>query len=130
MQGLWLLELDLPSKRKHWGKSVSVDLYRCNHALITSKEEIGNFVIKLCNLIDVVRYGETKIVHFGRGRVEGYSMIQLIETSLVSGHFANEDCSAYIDVFSCKDFSKDDVGGFSKDFFGAKEMIVYEQIRR
>ena len=109
---------------------MSVDLYECNHAIITNEDEIRNFVVKLCKLIDVVRYGETRVVHFGRGKVEGYSMVQLIETSLISGHFANEDNSAYIDVFSCKDFSKDKVGKFSKEFFGAKEMIVHEQIRR
>ena len=34
----------------------------------------------------------------------GYSLVQLIETSAVTGHFCDASGDAYLDVFSCKDF--------------------------
>ena len=34
----------------------------------------------------------------------GYSLVQLIETSAITGHFCDKSGDAYIDVFSCKDF--------------------------
>jgi S-adenosylmethionine/arginine decarboxylase-like enzyme len=52
--------------------------------------------------------------------VAGYSMIQLIETSLISGHFANESNAAYLDIFSCKNYDPAIVEEFSKVFFGAQ----------
>ena len=46
-------------------------------------------------------------------------MVQLIETSLISGHFANDTNSAYLDIFSCKGYDPAVVEEFSKNFFGA-----------
>jgi hypothetical protein len=66
------------------------------------------------------RYGNCQIVHFGEGKVAGYSMVQLIETSLISGHFANESNAAYLDIFSCKSYDPAIVEEFSKVFFGAQ----------
>ena len=51
---------------------------------------------------------------------QGYSMVQLIETSLISGHFANDTNSAYLDIFSCKGYEPAVVEEFSKAFFGAR----------
>ena len=34
----------------------------------------------------------------------GYSLVQLIETSAITGHFCDLSGDAYIDIFSCKDF--------------------------
>jgi hypothetical protein len=47
-------------------------------------------------------------------------MIQLIETSLISGHFANDTDRAYLDIFSCKGYDPATVEEFSRDFFGAR----------
>ena len=41
-------------------------------------------------------------------------MVQLIETSLISGHFANDTNSAYLDIFSCKGYDPAVVEEFSK----------------
>ena len=49
-------------------------------------------------------------------------MTQLIETSLISGHFANASNAAYIDVFSCKGYDPDVVTEYAKNFFGAKSV--------
>jgi S-adenosylmethionine/arginine decarboxylase-like enzyme len=109
-----------------WGILTSVDLYGCNPETIRDAEQIKRFVIELCELIDMKRFGECQVVHFGQDeRVAGYSMIQLIETSLISGHFANQSHAAYIDIFSCKPYDPDDVAEFSRKFFEAEFTEVH-----
>lgn len=65
-------------------------------------------------------YGEAQVVHFGNEHVEGFSMTQLIETSLISGHFANDTNKAFIDIFSCKAYDPEAVAAFTAEFFGGK----------
>ena len=104
-----------------WGLTCSVDLKGCDPALIRDAEAIKDFVVKLCELIEMKRYGETQVINFGEDpRVSGFSMIQLIETSLISGHFANQTNAAYLDIFSCKYYPPETVAAFCKDFFKAK----------
>ena len=104
----------------------SINLYDCDPALIRSAETIKRYVVELCELIGMKRFGECQIVHFGKDvRVEGFSMIQLIETSLISGHFANLTNAAYIDVFSCKPYEPNEVADFSNRFFRAESIQVH-----
>lgn len=106
-----------------WGKLTSIDLKLCNADKIKSKEEIQNYIEKLCSLINMKKLGESKIAHFGKNKkLEGYSFIQLIETSSITGHFANDSRSAYIDIFSCANYSGKIASEFSKLFFEAKKM--------
>ncbi len=114
---------DLVGEGKAWGLSTSVDLQDCHPETIRDRNQIEAYVIALCQLIGMKRYGECQIVHFGEGRVAGYSMIQLIETSLISGHFANDTNRAYLDIFSCKGYDPAIVEAFSKEFFGARRSI-------
>ena len=112
-------------KQKPWGLHTSIDLYNCNPQTIRSSVKIKQFVIKLCKLIKMRRFGKTVVVNFGEDpRVSGYSMTQLIETSLISGHFANQSNAAYIDIFSCKAYPPHQAAEFCKKFFGAKKMKV------
>lgn len=105
---------------KAWGLSTAVDLQGCHPETIRDSKQIHAYVVALCELIGMKRYGECQIVHFGDGRVAGYSMVQLIETSLISGHFANDTNRAYLDIFSCKGYDPKVVEAFSKEFFGAQ----------
>jgi S-adenosylmethionine/arginine decarboxylase-like enzyme len=108
-----------------WGILTSVDLYGCNPETIRDAERIKRFVVDLCELIDMKRFGECQVVHFGQDeRVAGYSMIQLIETSLISGHFANQSNAAYLDIFSCKPYDPDEAAEFTRSFFEAEFMEV------
>jgi S-adenosylmethionine/arginine decarboxylase-like enzyme len=104
-----------------WGMSTSVDLEDCDPEAIRSRERIRRYVVELCVLIGMRPYGECQIVHFGEGRVEGFSMLQLIETSLISGHFANATNRAYLDIFSCKAYDPSLIEAFSRNFFGARQ---------
>ena len=100
-----------------WGMSTSVDLQNCDPDAIRSRDHIRDYVVRLCELIEMRRFGECQIVHFGEGRVAGFSMLQLIETSLISGHFANDSNRAYLDIFSCKPYDPAVVEQFSREFF-------------
>ena len=72
------------NNEKQWGLLVSIDL---------AKE------------INMKRYGEPYVVFFGdEPKVQGYSLCQLIETSMISGHFAEDTDRCFIDVFSCREF--------------------------
>ncbi len=114
-----------------WGLYTSVDLKDCNQSLIRDAEKIKEFTVKLCDLIEMKRYGETQVVDFGEDpRVSGFSMTQLIETSLISGHFANQTNAAYIDIFSCKYYPPFKAAEFAKEFFEAKGMEVQVNFRQ
>jgi len=113
-----------------WGLLTSVDLYGCNPETIRDARAIKKYVDELCELIEMKQFGETQIVNFGEDeKVAGFSMVQLIETSLISGHFANKTNSAYIDIFSCKYYELTVVAEFTKKFFEAKETKMHYIVR-
>jgi S-adenosylmethionine/arginine decarboxylase-like enzyme len=117
-------------KEKAWGLVVNVDLRNCNPESIRDPSNIKEFIIRLCDFIDMKRFGEPTIVHFGQDeRVAGYSMTQLIETSLISGHFANDTNAAYLDIFSCKEYPPEKTAEFCREFFGAKS-VTYNIVFR
>lgn len=109
-----------------WGVLTSLDIYGCNPGIIQDAEKIKQYVIELCELIGMKRFGDCQVNHFGKeARVEGYSMVQLIETSLISGHFANLTNAAYIDIFSCKAYEPEQVAHFSREFFQAESIEMH-----
>ena len=95
-------EVNKEETTEYWGVSSSIDLYDCDLALMQNADAIREFVKILCDRIKMRRYGETQVVFFGdEPRVQGFSMTQLIETSLISAHFADASRAIYLDVFSC-----------------------------
>jgi len=124
------LSKEFYNNSKVWGLLTSVDLYSCNSKIIRDAEAIKKYVSELCLLIEMKRFGDTKVVHFGEDeKVAGYSMVQLIETSLISGHFTNSTNNAYIDIFSCKYYNPLAVEEFTKKFFEAKETKMHYLLR-
>ena len=107
-----------------WGMLTSIDLFGCDHEILSSGEKIKQYTIEVCDLIDMKRFGEPIAVRFGADpKVSGYSLAQLIETSLISGHFAENSNSVYIDIFSCKYYDQQKAADFTKNFFKAKKRI-------
>lgn len=116
---------------KAWGLLTSIDLHHCNPAVIRDAEAIKQYVDRLCQIIDMKKYGDTQVVHFGEDeRVAGFSMTQLIETSLISGHFANQSNAAYIDIFSCKYYDPQVAADFTQEYFQAKDIKIHYIIRK
>lgn len=104
-----------------WGLQTSLDIHNCDPEMIRDADVIRRFVVELCDLIEMKRFGDPVVVHFGEAEeVAGYSMTQLIETSLISAHFANLTNTTYLDVFSCKYYEPEVVSEFAKNFFKAE----------
>jgi S-adenosylmethionine/arginine decarboxylase-like enzyme len=114
-----------------WGIACSVDIYNCAPKVIRDADAIRRFVVELCDLIQMKRFGDTQVVHFGEDeKVAGFSMTQLIETSLISAHFANLTNTVYLDVFSCKPYDPEDVRSFAEEFFGGERSILQVNLRQ
>jgi len=98
----------MSENRKPWGQHLVLDLGGCNES-ICRKEDISDFVKELVREIKMIAYGEPVIVHFAEHSYEaaGYSLVQLIETSAIMGHFSDNNRDAYLDIFSCKSIDKD-----------------------
>src|SRR5574339_291005 len=115
---------------EYWGVSTCINLYECDLALMQNADTIRKFVVELCDRIKMRRYGETQVVFFGdEPRVQGFSMTQLIETSLISAHFADASRAIYLDVFSCAPYDADDTTRFAAEYFKA-ERYTYEVVNR
>lgn len=117
--------------QEYWGVSSSIDLYNCDLSLMQNAEAIKEFVKILCDRIKMRRYGETQVVFFGdEPRVQGFSMTQLIETSLISAHFADASRAIYLDVFSCAEYDPEDAAKFAMEYFGADDYKLNVTYRR
>ena len=103
-----------------WGKHLILDAAKCSPKMIRCPIVIGQFARTLVKRIDMVPYGEPHVVKFGSGGKEGYTLVQLIETSNITAHFVDENNSMYLDVFSCKDFDHEVVQEAVHEFFDAQ----------
>lgn len=107
---------------KLWGWHLSVDASFCNRDKIADHDTIYNFTKQLVKDIDMVAHGEPEIVHFGDDDKAGYTMTQLIQTSNICAHFANDLNAIFLDVFSCKPFDNQVVVELVKQYFGAEQI--------
>lgn len=116
---------------KVFGEELTLDLYDCDHETICSKEKLKQYSNELCDLIDMKKFGEPFLEHFAEHSefAAGYSLAQMIETSLISGHFSEFWNRAYINIFSCKTYDALKALNFTKEFFGAKSVKVSLNIR-
>lgn len=102
----------------YWGYHLQLDCKACNeNARYPNADKIYKFTKELVKAIDMVAYGEPQIVHFGSDNKAGYTLIQLIETSNIAGHFCDDTGDVYFDVFSCKEFSMRTVIDLFSEYF-------------
>lgn len=114
-----------------WGLLTSLDIHDCDPQVIRDGEAIKRFAVELCDHIEMRRFGDAVVVDFGEDeRVAGFSLVQLIETSLVSGHFANLTNNAYIDIFSCKYYEPHAAADFCMRFFKGRNYTMNVVVRR
>jgi len=87
----------------YWGYHLLLDCSGCSG--IDNRDNIYRFVKDLVVRIDMTAHGEPIIEYLLPGDPkQGYSLMQLITTSNIAGHFMELDGTCYIDVFSCKEF--------------------------
>jgi len=112
----------------YWGYHLILDCKGCTVEKIKSAQLIEQFVKTLVKEIDMKAFGEPIIKHFGSHNpvVAGYSLMQLIETSSITGHFAEGSGDAYLDIFSCKPFDIEVARAVVKRFFQPEKIkLVY-----
>jgi S-adenosylmethionine/arginine decarboxylase-like enzyme len=86
-----------------WGYHLMLDCGGCQN--IDNKENIYNFIKDLVPSINMIAHGEPIIEYLLQGDPkQGFSLMQLITTSNICGHFMELDGTAYFDIFSCKEF--------------------------
>jgi S-adenosylmethionine/arginine decarboxylase-like enzyme len=86
-------------------------------------EYIKHFTKELVRMVEMIAYGEPQLVHFADNTDKaGWTVIQLIETSSIVGHFLDHNGDLYLDVFSCKDFKEQVVTDLIQQFFSPDEI--------
>ena len=122
---------DLTQNDASFGQELVLNLKNCTPETIKSAEKILQFVDELCVLIDIKKYGKPFIERFAEHSkiAAGYSIAQMIETSLISGHFSEYLNTAYLNIFSCKPFDAEVARDFAKQFFGAKSVEAQLLVR-
>lgn len=115
-----------------FGLEVILDLYECDPKVVRSAKKLEEYTKKLCKLLKMKRYGKTQLPHFGynEAHTAGFSMLQFIETSSITGHFSELWNSAYINIFSCRDFDTNKAIDFSVKFFSAKRVVKRVLLRK
>ena len=108
-----------------FGWELILDLYECDMAAISSEKSIRDYSLELCKVIDMIPYGEPLTPYFGENceHTKGYSLLQFIETSSITGHFSEGTKTAYINIFSCREYDEKVAEEFTVKYFGAKKWV-------
>lgn len=109
-----------------WGCELTLDCGICNPALIRDAEHIKAFARDLVIAIDMKAFGDPIVIHFGTEDKMGYTLVQLIETSNITAHFSEDTSSAFINVFSCKQFDKQIVKDVVKNYFEPEVILMHK----
>ena len=79
----------------------------------------------------MVAYGQLIIENFATNSyvAAGYTLLQMIETSNIAAHFAENIGQVYIDVFSCKAFDAELALGVCKKYFNPSQANMHNMDR-
>lgn len=103
-----------------FGTHCLLDCTDCNN-LIASRRHILHFNKEIINAIDMIPVGEPQLEYLLEGKKnEGYSLLQLIVTSNLTAHFVTRYKTAYIDIFSCKQFDTNIVKEVVDNYFSPR----------
>ncbi len=108
-----------------WGYHLMLDCAGCDIKAVSDKQVIYDFIKDLVKRIDMNAHGEPIIEYLLPGDPkQGYSLMQLITTSNICGHFMELDGTAYFDIFSCKTFDIDTAKQGVDEYFHPQKMRV------
>ena len=116
----------------YWGYHTVFDCWDCDRTAIQDKNTVIKFITTLVNDIDMVPIGSPQITQtaIGQDDKEGFTAIQIIETSTITAHFINSTGSLYLDVFSCKEYDKLVVEKLIKQYFKPQAQIKIQSLIR
>lgn len=118
-------------KEQTFGFELIMDLSECDVEVMSSKKKLTEYVNTLCKLIDMKKYGKVQLPYFGleKPQTKGYSLLQFIETSSITGHFSEYWKKSYLNIFSCKPYDHKLAAKYTKEFFKAKKIKVHFIVR-
>ena len=116
------------SNRSPYGYELILDLHECNPATF-NRESIDTYFETVCKAIDMEKCERYFWDDFGLPEEErqtephakGTSAVQFILTSSIVIHTLDLLESAYVNIFSCKEFDPVVAERITKEWFGAKE---------
>ena len=120
-----------------YGIELVLDLHDCDLSMFT-REKIEGFFEELCDLIDM----EPCDLHFWDDvgvaeeeqqtspKTKGTSAVQFILTSTMVIHTLDLLRTAYVNIFSCKQFDVDQAARFTAEWFGAGDWNATTVTRR
>ena len=116
----------------YWGYHTVFDCWDWDRTAIQDKNTVIKFITTLVNDIDMVPIGSPQITQtaIGQDDKEGFTAIQIIETSTITAHFINSTGSLYLDVFSCKEYDKLVVEKLIKEYFKPQAQIKIQSLIR
>ena len=117
--------------RKFWGYHLMIDCMNCNKEKVKDINNIKKFINALVRCCKMKKLGDLKIenLQIGNKALDGYSVVQIIHTSSITGHFMDASGDAYIDIFSCKEFNIEEVTTVITKYFNPEKMNKHFLIR-
>ena len=114
-----------------YGLYSSVDIYNCDPEIMRDADMIKLYLMQLCDLLEMHHSDDTNTIKFNsEKKKEGYSILKQIDTSIITGHFANLKNTAYIDIFSCRYFDPEVVAHFTVSYFKGSDYFLNITIRK
>jgi len=107
-----------------WGQHLIIDLAGGRREAIQSADVIRRFACELVEAIHMKAYGAPLLAHFAEHspKAAGWTLVQLIETSSITGHFCDSSGDAYLDVFSCQEFDVQTVIDLVEETFAPEHL--------
>jgi S-adenosylmethionine/arginine decarboxylase-like enzyme len=117
---------------RKWGKHLIVDMSYGKKERVSSADHIRRFAEILVEAIGVKACGPPVLQHVAAHMPDaaGYSLVQLIETSTISGRFCDRSGDAYIDIVSCSDFDSERALDVIKNMFEPEHMRYMTVVRQ
>ena len=112
--------------KKAWGLSCAFDFKMADKIKISDPNIVKRYIKELCDEINMKMYGETWIEKFASHdeRLYGITVLQAIETSSITAHFAENIGEIYLDVFSCAEYDPNKVLSFTESFFSCQGKVI------
>ncbi len=109
-----------------WGQHLVLDLAGCPRDRLVNADNLRAWVKDLIDAIKMKAYGEPQLEHFATHSFDaaGYTLLQLIETSNICAHFAENLGQVYIDIFSCKRFDNDIAVQVCRKYFAPETVQI------
>ena len=120
-----------------YGEELILDLHGCDVSRFT-RSGIERYCTELCNLIDMERcdlhfwddVGVPEDEQQTDPKTKGTSAVQFILTSTIVIHTLDLMKTAYVNIFSCKEFDTDEAALFTANWFGSSDWTANVVIRR